>query len=225
MAPTVLFEDNHLLVVDKPVGLTTQGAVPGEPSVVEWARRYVKQKYAKPGNVYIGIVSRLDRDVSGVLPLARTSKAAARLNEQFRERSVEKLYWAVVEGAVPAEGRYVDRIAKDERLGRMTIVGDDDDGAEAVLTFRTLQKLVDATLVEVRLETGRKHQIRVQMAEHGHAIVGDRRYGSRRDFPAGIALHARQIVFEHPTRRESMKIAASLPKSWQVFRLDESAFG
>jgi 23S rRNA pseudouridine1911/1915/1917 synthase len=221
-APVVLYEDNHLLVVDKPVGMSSQGAVPGEPNLVDWARDYLKHKYAKPGNVFVGVVSRLDRDVSGVLPLARTSKAAARLNEQFRERTVEKIYWAIVEGTPPAELRCVDRLALDERRGRMTTVGPGDvAGQEAVLTLRSLRPLGTATLVEIVLETGRKHQIRVQLSERGWPVLGDRKYGSRRDFPVGIALHARRITFEHPTRREPVVVVAPCPAAWGKFGIVE----
>lgn len=221
-APVVLYEDNHLLVVDKPIGMSSQGAVPGEPSAVDWARHYLKQKFNKPGNVFVGVVSRLDRDVSGVLPLARTSKAAARLNEQFRERTVEKIYWALVEGSPPAELRCVDRLALDERRVRMTTVEPDAaDGQAAVLTLRSLRQLGGATLVEIALETGRKHQIRVQLSERGWPVLGDRKYGSRREFPAGIALHARQVTFEHPTRREPVVVVAPCPPSWGKFGVAE----
>ncbi|MCE9604997.1 MAG: RluA family pseudouridine synthase [Planctomycetia bacterium] len=222
-SPVVLYEDNHLLVIDKPVGLTTQGALPNEPSAVEWARDYLKRKYAKPGNVFIGVVSRLDRDVSGVLVLARTSKGAARLNEQFRERSVKKTYWAVVEGSTPDALRCEDLIAEDVAQKRMLVVDarlppkfKADDAQAAVLTFRRLQSLPETTLLEVQLETGRKHQIRVQLASRGWPIVGDKKYGSRRRFEAGIALHARQLEISHPTRGEAMVFEAKCPVSWKV---------
>jgi 23S rRNA pseudouridine1911/1915/1917 synthase len=218
LRPQVLYEDNHLLVIDKPVGLSTQGAAPGEPSVVDWAKQYLKQKYAKPGNVYVGVVSRLDRDVSGVLVLARTSKAAARLNEQFRARTVEKTYWAIVGGTPPAELHCVDRLAADDRVGRMTVVGaDDQSGQDAALTARVLESCRGVTLVEVKLETGRKHQIRVQLAARGFPVVGDRKYGSRHAFTSGIALHARRLVLGHPTRPESLEVVATCPTAWREF--------
>lgn len=221
LAPVVLYEDNHLLVIDKPVGLTTQGALPNEPSVVEWARDYLKRKYAKPGNVFIGVVSRLDRDVSGVLVLARTSKGAARLNEQFRDRTVKKTYWAMVEGATPETLRCEDLIAEDIEGRRMTIVGSNldpkfraGDAQTAVLTFQRLQQFAGASLIEVQLETGRKHQIRVQLAGRGWPIIGDRKYGSRRRFEAGIALHARRLEISHPTRDETLSWEAKCPAAW-----------
>lgn len=220
--PVVLYEDNHLLVVDKPPGMSTQGALPGAPSAVEWAKSYLKRRYAKPGNVFVGVVSRLDRDVSGVLVLARTSKAAARLSEQFRNRSTEKIYWAVVDGAPPPTFACVDWLLAAERLPRVQVVAADVAGAgEARLRGRTLRRAGRGTLVEVTLETGRKHQIRAQLASRGWPIVGDRRYGSQRRFAAGIALHARRLTLEHPTRRESLSFEAPPPKSWRELGVDE----
>lgn len=221
LAPIVVYEDNHLLVIDKPAGLTTQGAVPGEPSAVEWARDYVKRKYAKPGNVFIGVVSRLDRDVSGVLVLARTSKGAARLNEQFRERTVKKTYWAMVEGTPPETLRCADLIAEDPNGKQMVVVDPSlgtnfraGDAQTAVLSLHRLQKIESLSLLEVELETGRKHQIRVQLAHRGWPIVGDRKYGSRRRFESGIALHARRLEFAHPTRDEKLSFEAKCPAAW-----------
>jgi len=215
MQPRVLYEDNHLLVIDKPAGMTTQGALPGEPSAVEWARQYLKQRYQKPGNVFIGVVSRLDRDVSGVLILARTSKGAARLNDQFRERTVEKTYWAVVEGKLARPLSCVDRLAEDPSRKIMAVVGaDDPDGQEARLSAVPLRTLKAGTLVEITLETGRKHQIRVQLASRALPIVGDRKYGARRKFAGGIALYARRLACDHPTRDERLSFEAPLPESW-----------
>jgi 23S rRNA pseudouridine1911/1915/1917 synthase len=215
MQPLVLYEDNHLLVVDKPAGMVTQGALPGEPSAVEWSRQYLKEKYHKPGNVFIGVVSRLDRDVSGVLILARTSKGAARLNDAFRSRTVEKTYWAVVEGKLAGPLTCVDHLAEDTGFKKMAVVGADDPaGLEARLTARPLRSVQAGTLVEVALETGRKHQIRVQLASRGLPIVGDRKYGARRKFEHGIALHARRLTCPHPTRDETLTFEAPVPKGW-----------
>jgi 23S rRNA pseudouridine1911/1915/1917 synthase len=220
----VLYEDNHLLAVVKPAGLPTMGVQADRPSLLAQARQYVKERYAKPGNVYLGVVSRLDAPVTGVVLLARTSKAAARLTAQFRTRAVEKVYWALVAGRVePPQGECVDWLAEHPRHRRMQIVGATFPGAQhAVLAYRRVQTLPGGVaLVEVRLETGRKHQIRVQLAERGWPVVGDRKYGSVLAFPAGIALHARWLRFTHPTRGEPITLEAPLPASWGRYGVAE----
>jgi 23S rRNA pseudouridine1911/1915/1917 synthase len=223
MAPlAVLYEDNHLLVINKPAGLPTQGAAAGEDSLVNRAKEHLKRKYNKPGNVYVGVVSRLDALVTGAVVLARTSKAAARLSEQFREGTVEKTYWAVVEGHVPQDrGVLVDWLAKDERQRRMVVV-DRSCGQEARLRFRQLAQLFgNRVLLEVSLETGRKHQIRVQLAHQGCPIVGDARYGAAQVFSPGIALHARRLAFVHPTQQMRLEFVAPLPENWRELQLNE----
>jgi 23S rRNA pseudouridine1911/1915/1917 synthase len=215
----VLYEDNHLLVLVKPAGLPTMGTPQGRPTLLTLAKEYIKQRCQKPGNVYLGVVSRLDAPVTGVVLFARTSKAAARLTEQFRTRTIEKSYWAIVEGVVEAAGgRLVDWLAEDERYRRMHIVGPTMPGAkEARLAYRRLSIVRNDSLVEVELETGRKHQIRLQFSQHGHAVVGDRKYGSREPFLQGIALHARRLVISHPTTGEQLEFEAPLPDSWRRF--------
>ncbi len=215
----VLYEDNHLLAVVKPAGLPTMGTPEGRPTLLTLAKEYVKRRYQKPGNVYLGVVSRLDAPVTGVVLLARTSKAAARLTEQFRSRGVEKTYWAIAEGIVePADGRLVDWLAEDERHRRMHIVGPTMPGAkEARLAYRRLSIVVGNCWLEVELETGRKHQIRLQLAHHGHPVVGDRKYGGRVPFSHGIALHARRLVVSHPTTGEPVDLEAPLPPAWRRF--------
>ncbi len=216
----ILYEDNHLLAVVKPAGLATMGVAAEFPSLVKLAKRHVKRKYHKPGNVYLGVVSRLDSPVSGVVLFARTSKAAARLTEQFRAHRVEKIYWALVEGNLKSlSGMLTHHLARDDPHRRMKIVGAALQGAqEASLSYRRL-KIVrkNLSLVEVELHTGRKHQIRLQFAESGHPIVGDRKYGSRRIFGRGIALHARRLTVDHPIRHECMTFEAPLPKTWDRF--------
>jgi 23S rRNA pseudouridine1911/1915/1917 synthase len=209
----VLFEDNHLLVVNKPAGLPTQGVVEGAASVVTAAKAYLKAKHKKPGNVYLGVVSRLDASVSGVLVLARTSKAAARLSEQFRERQVQKVYWALVEQPPdPAEGELIDWVKKDERKQRMAVVSRHTVGAQrARLSYRTLHKGGGSCIVEIRLDTGRKHQIRLQLSHLGCPILGDRKYGSRKTLTGGIALHARRLELVHPVSKEPLRFEAPVP--------------
>jgi 23S rRNA pseudouridine1911/1915/1917 synthase len=220
----VLYEDNHLLAVNKPAQLATMGVADDRPTLLTLAKEYVRRKYDKPGNVFLGIVSRLDAPVTGVVLLARTSKAAQRLTKQFRERSVEKTYWALVAGIVePPAGRLLHYLRKDDRHRRMHVCEPQSPGAQrAELTYRVLDEAdaprsrasAAATLLEVRLLTGRKHQIRVQLSAAGFPIVGDRKYGSRRAFPQGIALHARRLVVVHPVRKVVLTIEAPLPPSW-----------
>lgn len=219
----VLHEDNHLLAVNKPAGLPTMGVSEDVPSLLKVAKQYIKDRYQKPGNVYLGVVSRLDAPVTGVALIARTSKAARRLAEQFRARAVEKTYWALVEGAVePSEAECVDWLAQDERHRRMWIVGRTVPGAkQARLFYRRIATLPDSTLLEVALGTGRKHQIRLQLAHRGHPILGDRKYGSRRGWPAGIALHARRLCFVHPVKGDRLELQAPLPEAWRQFGVEE----
>lgn len=218
----VLYEDNHLMVVAKPARLPTMGTAEG-PTLLTVVKEYLKEKYAKPGNVYLGVVSRLDAPVTGVVALARTSKAADRLNEQFRSRAVEKVYWAVVEGRPsPPEGAIAGWVAQDSRSKRMRVVGEEMPGAkEARLRYRLLRSLDRDSLLEVGLDTGRKHQIRIQLADRGHPVVGDLKYGSQRPFAAGIALHARRLTLEHPVRRLAMTFEAPVPASWAALGVSE----
>lgn len=214
----VLYEDNHLLVVDKPVGIATMGVAAEELTMARLAANYLKQKYRKPGNVYVGVVSRLDRMVSGVLLLARTSKAASRLSNQFRQRSVAKRYLACVGGTVPgaAEAWYElnDHLLKSESRQRMEVVSPHHAGAQqATLRYRLLNHDRAHSLLEVELITGRKHQIRAQLTSLGHPIVGDRKYDSNIPFPAGIALHCHYLGVAHPTQQTPLHFR-SLPTHW-----------
>jgi 23S rRNA pseudouridine1911/1915/1917 synthase len=238
----VLYEDNHLLAVNKPAMLPTMGVAEDRRSLLCSAKDYIRNKYRKPGNVYLGIVSRLDAPVTGVVLLARTSKAASRLSQQFREREVEKIYWALVErGIEPREGCLIDFLRKDERHRRMHVTNAAAEGAQrAELNYRLLEsegesgrggegesKFVRESpplplslsptldLLEVRPLTGRKHQIRLQLSHAGFPIVGDRKYGSMRAFAAGIALHSRLLVIEHPVSKMRLEIEAPIPAAWQ----------
>ncbi len=215
----VIYEDNHLLAVLKPAGLATMGLSSEKPTLLSLAKEHVKARYDKPGNVYLGVVSRLDAPVSGVVLFARTSKAARRLTEQFRSRSVQKVYWALVEGIIePVSGQCVDWLRRDDRHRRVRIVGPGQPGAqEARLAYRRLQTRRGSSLLEVELETGRKHQIRLQLAGRGHPILGDRKYGSRRPFPSGIALHARRLTVSHPVRDERVALEGPVPEAWHTF--------
>jgi 23S rRNA pseudouridine1911/1915/1917 synthase len=220
----VLYEDNHLLVVNKPAMLATMGVGDERRSLLAVAKEYVRQKYNKPGNVYLGIVSRLDAPVTGVVLIARTSKAAGRLAAQFRERHVEKTYWALVEGrAAAGPATLIDFMRKDERHRRMHIAAKNSPGAQlAELNYRSLiapplRPSSGLSLLEITPLTGRKHQIRVQLSHAGFPILGDRKYGSLQRFSPGIALHSRRLVVEHPVSKMQLVFEAPRPQSWQRF--------
>ena len=207
----VLYEDNHLLVVNKPAGLLVQKDNSGDPDLLTLCKAYLKDRYKKPGNVYLGLVHRLDRPVSGTVVLARTSKAAARLSEQIRLRTVEKKYIALVEGEVPQQGVWVDNIRR--RKSHSFI---DENGKIAELRF--IRKVYDGniSLVEIILVTGRHHQIRLQFAHRGHPLLGDYRYNDRAQ-PFGdreIALHAAAYCCSHPTRQEQMIFSCLPGMAW-----------
>jgi 23S rRNA pseudouridine1911/1915/1917 synthase len=215
----IIFEDNHLLVVNKPPGLATMGAESG-PTVHSLACEYIAQKYRKPGKVFLGIVHRLDSMSSGVLVLARTSKAAARLSDQFRKsgEGPRKIYLAVVEGdVVEPRGLWRDWIVKNEAAHRMEAATASTVGAvDAELEYQVIRRMDEegkGSLIAVRLMTGRKHQIRVQFADRGHAILGDIKYDAARQTFRGIALHAWSLTIHHPTKAEPMTFR-TLPKSW-----------
>lgn len=215
----VLYEDNHLLVVNKPAGLATQGVAEGTASVLTRAKAYLKNKFKKPGNVYLGVVSRLDSTVSGVLVLARTSKAADRLTKQFLSGDVGKTYWALVEKPPdPAAGELSHWVLKDDRQRRMTVVAPRTRGAQhARLSYRTIGKEKLGTLVEVKLHTGRKHQIRLQLSEIGCHIIGDRKYGCRKLFvEEAIALHCVRLEIDHPTTQRRLTFTLPPPACWKL---------
>jgi 23S rRNA pseudouridine1911/1915/1917 synthase len=218
----IIYEDNHLLVVNKPPGLATQGVIEGVPSVITLAKEYLKRKYKKPGNVYLGIVSRLDSTVSGLLVLARTSKAADRLTKQFQSGAVEKIYWALVDsahgGPQPPSGELSHWLLKNDRQRRMEVVPPRTRSAQhARLSYRTLGKEKLGTLIEVRLLTGRKHQIRLQLSAIDCPVLGDRKYGSRRPFAENtIALHCVRLALDHPTSQERKEFACPPPENWRL---------
>jgi 23S rRNA pseudouridine1911/1915/1917 synthase len=219
----VIYEDNHLLVVDKPVCLTTQGAPADEDSLFTLAQHYVKVRYNKPGAVYLGVVSRLDFPVSGVVVFARTSKSARRLNEQIRERSVRKFYQALVEGVVkPSSGELVDYICENPRTRRLWIATNLERDKrfapkKSLLNYRTIENYPTTTLVEVELITGRKHQIRLQFSHRGTPIMCDGKYGARIQKHAGICLHACQMILEHPTQKRRMAFVSPHP-DWTALK-------
>jgi 23S rRNA pseudouridine1911/1915/1917 synthase len=212
--PEILYEDNHLLVVNKPAGILTQSDRSGDESVLEWCRKYIRDRYRKPGSVFIGMVHRLDRPVSGVLVFARTSKAASRLSGQIRRGEMEKIYRAVVEGCLEGKAELVHDLI---RRGSVSVPADrPEPGAQrALLRYAALESTIKKSLVEIQLITGRKHQIRAQMSAIGHPVLGDRKYGSSTALgPNRIALMCRTLSFHHPTRDERLSFSAPEPGWW-----------
>ena len=216
----ILYEDNHLIVCIKPAGVLSQSDGSGSPDMLTILKRYIKEKYEKPGEVYLGLVHRLDRPVSGVMVFARTSKAASRLSEQIRTRKVEKLYRCVVSGVLEGSGRLENYISKDEDRNIVTVIDSEKPGFKAsYLDYRAIASKDGMTLVEVKLGTGRSHQIRAQMAHNGYPLVGDQKYGQKDDRCKDIALESFKLSFEHPVKREFIAFEAPIPEGfpWKLF--------
>jgi RluA family pseudouridine synthase len=226
----LLYEEGPCLVVSKPGGVLTQAA-PGIDSLEIRIKQFLKERDSKSGKVYLGVPHRLDRPVSGAMIFGKHQRAARRLCEQFEGRTIEKTYWALVEGEVaPDAGTWQDQILKVPNEARGEIVEPSDPaGRSAVLHYRVIERLAAATWLEIRLETGRYHQIRVQAASRGHPVIGDSQYGSTRPFgpqtqdprARWIALHSRSLNFRHPMTRERTYISASLPSAWLDFGIAE----
>ncbi len=221
----ILCEDGPVIAVNKPHGVIAQGAPHGVDSLVDMVKRYLAKKYDKPGNVYLGVPHRIDRPVSGVVVFSRNSKGAARLSEQFAKRQVEKIYYAVLERPPELpEGELIDWIYRIPDQSRVEISSERNPDAKlSNLHYRTLQVKQGKALVEIRLGTGRMHQIRIQFGSRGCPIVGDEQYGGRLTFPgfsgrdrteSPIALHARQLTLQHPIRYEPLAIVAPIPRIW-----------
>ncbi|MFN8310926.1 MAG: RluA family pseudouridine synthase [Chitinophagales bacterium] len=218
----VLYEDNHLLIVNKPAGVLSQVDKSGDESIETLAKKYLKEKYNKPGEAFIGIAHRIDRPVSGVLVLARTSKALTRLNEMFRNREIKKTYWAVVENKPERDtATLVQWLKKNEKKNMSHAFNEErSDAQRSELTYHYLASSNNYHLLEVDPLTGRHHQIRVQLASMGCIIKGDLKYGAKRSNSDGsIHLHARSIKFVHPVKKEEMVITAPVPDDvvWKFF--------
>ena len=217
----VLYEDNHLLIVNKAAGEIVQGDKTGDTPLSEQLKAYLKAKYAKPGNVFLGVVHRLDRPVSGVVVFARTSKALSRLSEMFRRKDVSKTYHAIVEGCPERPTATLDDwLVRNERQNKSYVVAEGTrDAKRATLDYELLRRGERYSLVEVHLHTGRHHQIRCQLAHAGMTIKGDLKYGARRSNPdASISLHARRICFEHPVSHQSIDITAPYPEVCAIWQ-------
>lgn len=218
----VLYEDNHLIAVNKRSGDITQGDKTGDEPLPEKVKRWLKVKYDKPGNVFCGVIHRLDRPTSGIVVFAKTSKGLSRMNALFQKKEIQKTYWAVVEDAPAVEqGTLVNFLKKNEKRNKSGVVKDDTAGGKrAELDYKLLAKSDRYALLEIDPKTGRHHQIRAQLAHIGSIIKGDLKYGAKRSNKDGsISLHARAISFVHPVKKEQVQITAPVPndKLWQWF--------
>jgi len=200
--------------------MLTQGDKTGDISLFEITKEYIKKKYQKPGNVYLGLVHRLDRPVSGIVIFARTSKAAARLNEQIRNRKIMKIYWALVQGKPAKQGQFIDYINRNEMTSK---ISDATKGKKAELKYRLLKHVDDISMLEIELRTGRHHQIRVRFASRDYPILGDFRYGSRIKFGnKALALHAHRIKITHPVQKTEMSFVSLPEENWPHDFLSEN---
>ena len=219
---TVVYEDNHIIVVNKSASEIVQGDKTGDMPLSETVKQYLKEKYDKPGNVFLGVTHRLDRPVSGLVVFAKTSKALSRLNEMFRLNAVKKTYWAIVKERPEAEeGELVHYMVRNEKQNKSYAYAKEaKNSKKAVLNYKVIARSENYYLLEVDLKTGRHHQIRCQLAKMGCPIKGDLKYGFPRSNPDGsICLHARKISFIHPVSKELIEIKAPLPKGnlWKAF--------
>ncbi|MFB6342255.1 RluA family pseudouridine synthase [Saccharicrinis sp. FJH62] len=219
----ILYEDNHLIAINKSTSDLVQGDKTGDETLADKIKRYIKVKYNKPGDVFLGVVHRLDRPVSGVVIYARTSKALARMNKIFQDREVDKIYWAVVkQQPEKPEDKLIHWLVRNQKQNKSyAYESERQDAKKAILSYRTLSILTNYSLLEVKLETGRHHQIRSQLAKIGSPIKGDLKYGFARSNPdGGISLHARQVSFIHPVQKKEITITADPPKNdnlWNAF--------
>ncbi len=218
----VIYEDNHLLVVEKPVNILSQGDDTNDVDMVNLLKKYVKEKYNKPGNVYIGLVHRLDRPVGGAMVFAKTSKAASRLSDQVRTKKLKKTYRAVIHGTMnKKEDILKDYLYKNKKTNMVSVVKKDHkESKDAELSYKTLSTKEGLSLVEIDLKTGRSHQIRVQFSSRKHPLFGDQRYGKDLNkVGQQIALWSHSLEFEHPTTKEVLKFVSNPPKEypWNLF--------
>lgn len=212
----VLYQDNHLIAVQKPSGIPTQSDRQGGPSLLHTTKEWIKTEFNKPGNVFLGLVHRLDQPVSGVVVFAKTSKAASRLSQQFRERTTQKIYRAVVMGTPEqANGELIHFLRKEKSLKATVFPRSTPDAKRAELSYTVIETLPQTSILEMTLKTGRFHQIRAQLAFIGHPILGDVKYGAPTPLPdQQIALYAHKLIFKHPISKEEIAIESPPPIEW-----------
>ena len=211
----ILYEDNHLLVVVKPCNMPVCLDESGDKDLLSILKSYLKEKYQKPGNVYLGLVHRLDRPVMGIMVFAKTSKAASRLSKEMNDKEFKKTYYAVVEGMPKEKDTLTDYMLKDEK-NKISVVTNDKQGKLAVLNYELIKTVDNLSLVKINLVTGRHHQIRVQFASRGYPLYGDHKYNKEfiNDNKTDIALIAKELEFKHPTTKEELKFEIELPKKY-----------
>lgn len=213
----IIYEDNHLLVVEKPANLLVQADHTGDEDLLSMLKEDIKKRYQKPGNVYLGLVHRLDRPVGGVMVFAKTSKAASRLSEQVRNHQMRKKYYAIVKGVFKEqEGILIDYLKKDEKLNKVLV---DNSGKKAVLNYKVIDSNKNYSLVDIDLKTGRSHQIRVQFASRNHALYGDQKYNKNSRVGEQIALYSYELSFYHPITKEMLTFRKKPAKKfpWNLF--------
>jgi 23S rRNA pseudouridine1911/1915/1917 synthase len=219
----ILFEDNHLIAINKKSSEIVQGDRTGDSTMPDAIKAYLKDKYNKPGNVFCGVIHRLDRPTSGLILFARTSKGLERMNKQFRDQQTSKTYWTILENKPPnAKGTLINYLKKNEKQNKSYVTSKETKGSkEAILNYRLISSSERYHLVEVELETGRHHQIRAQFSKIGCCIKGDLKYGAKRSNRDGsICLHSRQLKFNHPTTKEEICLVAPIPQNtfWDLFK-------
>lgn len=224
MEEQIIYEDNHMMVINKKVGQLVQGDKTGDDSLLELIKNHIKIRDHKPGNVFLGLVHRIDRPTSGLVIYAKTSKALSRLTQMVKNREIKKTYWAVVaKEMIPQTQRLVHYLKKNEKNNKAIVFPKATEGAkEAILTYNVIKSLDNYLLLEIDLETGRHHQIRAQLSKTGVPIKGDLKYGAARSNPdGGINLHARKLEFIHPVTKENIQIIAPVPQNDAIWRACE----
>ena len=222
----IVFEDNHLLIINKKAGQLVQGDKTGDASLLDLIKDFIKKRDQKPGNVFLGLVHRIDRPTSGLVIYAKTSKALTRLTQMVKNREIKKTYWAVVQKImIPQSQRLVHYLQKNEKTNKATVfIKPTDNAKESILNYQIIKVLDNFQLLEIDLETGRHHQIRAQLSKIGAAIKGDLKYGAARSNPdGGIHLHARKLEFTHPVTKENLEITAPVPQNDAVWKACENS--